>query len=110
VNEDLTEARAVYDRRDDIQILDVRELHEWVAGHVEGSVHVPLNAVLSGKEDLDPARPVAVVCSMGSRSEVGALMLRARGFDAHNVDGGLQSWVAEGLPLVADDGSPGRVA
>lgn len=110
MNEDLTEARSVYDRRDEIQILDVREPFEWVAGHVEGSSHLPLNALLNGKEDLDPGTPVAVVCAVGSRSEVGALMLRARGFDAHNVDGGLHAWVADGLPLVTDDGSPARVA
>ena len=110
MNEDLTDAKAVYERREDVQILDVREPHEWEAGHVEGSVHLPLNRVLAGEEDLDPGRPVAVVCSVGSRSEVGALMLRARGFDAYNVDGGLIAWEQEGLPLVSEDGGPGRVA
>ena len=109
MNEDLTEPQAVFDRRDEIQILDVREPNEWQAGHVEGSVHLPLNRLMGGGEDLDPGRPVAVVCSVGARSEVGALMLRARGFDAYNVEGGLQRWLAEGYPLVTDDGSPGRV-
>jgi rhodanese-related sulfurtransferase len=110
VSDDLTDARSVYERRGDIQILDVREPHEWEAGHIEGSVHLPLNQVMAGQEDLDPAKPVAVVCAVGSRSEVGALMLRARGYDAYNVDGGLHEWEHEGLPLVTDDGQPGRVA
>jgi rhodanese-related sulfurtransferase len=110
VNEDLTDATNVFERRDDVQILDVREPHEWQAGHVEGSIHLPLNALLGGGEDLDPARPVAVVCSMGSRSEVGALMLRARGYEAYNVEGGLRDWEARGLPLVTDDDTPPRVA
>ena len=108
-NEDLTEARAVFERRDEIHILDVREPQEWEAGHVEGSVHLPLNQLLAGQEDLTPDRPVAVVCTVGSRSEVGALMLRARGFDAYNLEGGLKAWEAEGYPLVTDDGQPGRV-
>ncbi|MCA1727099.1 MAG: rhodanese-like domain-containing protein [Actinobacteria bacterium] len=108
-NEDLTDARTVFERRDEVQILDVREPHEWEDGHVEGSVHMPLNQLLAQDAELDPAKPVAVVCSMGSRSEVGALMLRARGYDAYNVEGGLIEWQAEGLPLVDDKGEPGRV-
>lgn len=110
VSEDLTDAKTVFDRREDLQILDVREPYEWEAGHVEGSSHLPLNALLSGGEDLDPSKPVAVVCSVGQRSEVGALMLRARGYDAYNVEGGLRAWEAEGLPLVTDDGRPGTCA
>jgi rhodanese-related sulfurtransferase len=106
---DLTDARTVFERRDEVQILDVREPHEWEDGHVEGSVHMPLNQLLAQDADLDPSKPVAVVCSMGSRSEVGALMLRARGYDAYNVEGGLIEWQAEGLPLVDDNGQPGRV-
>jgi rhodanese-related sulfurtransferase len=109
MGDELTEPRAVFDRRDDILILDVRETDEWDAGHVEGSVHLPLNRLMGGGEDLDPGRPVAVVCTVGSRSEVGALMLRARGYDAYNVEGGLQRWIAEGLPLVTDDGSAPRL-
>lgn len=110
MGDELTDARTVYERRGEVQILDVREPHEWAAGHVEGSVHLPLNRVLAGQEELDPSKPVAVVCSVGSRSEVGALMLRARGYEAYNVDGGLHAWEAEGLPLVADDDGPPRVA
>jgi rhodanese-related sulfurtransferase len=108
-NEDLTEAKAVFERRGEIQILDVREPHEWAVGHVEGSVHLPLNQLMAGQEELSQDAPVAVVCTVGSRSEVGALMLRARGYDAYNVEGGLKAWEDEGYPLVTDDGDPGRV-
>ncbi len=108
-NEDLSESRNVYERRGEIQILDVREPHEWVAGHVEGSFHLPLNRLMAGREELNRELPVAVVCAVGSRSEVGALMLRARGYDAYNVEGGLHAWFAEGLPLVDESGAPGRV-
>jgi hypothetical protein len=37
-------------------------------------------------------------------------MLRARGFESHNLEGGLEEWHAEGRPLVTDAGEPGRVA
>jgi rhodanese-related sulfurtransferase len=108
---DLSTARAVRQRRDEVQILDVREDWEWNAGHIEGSTHIPLNELLAGRmEDLDQARPVVAVCKTGNRSEVAALMLRARGFEAHNLEGGVEDWEGEGFPLVTDGGDAGRVA
>jgi rhodanese-related sulfurtransferase len=38
------------------------------------------------------------------------MMLQARGFEAYNVEGGMEAWDAAGLPYAADDGSAGRVA
>ncbi|MFM7718765.1 MAG: rhodanese-like domain-containing protein [Actinomycetota bacterium] len=97
-------------RRGDVQILDVREPAEWAAGHVEGSVHLELNHLLAGADPgLDPARPTVVVCRSGARSELGTLLLVGRGHDAANLVGGLAAWAGAGLPLVADDGTAGRV-
>jgi rhodanese-related sulfurtransferase len=108
---DLTQARGVADRLDDVQIVDVREPSEWEAGRIEGSVLIPLNHLMAGQAgDLHQDRPVVLVCRSGNRSEVAALLLRARGFEAHNLRGGLESWQAEGLPLSTPDGSPGTVA
>ena len=38
-----------------------------------------------------------------------AAALLQRGFDAVNLGGGMQAWVAAGLPVVADGGAPGEV-
>ena len=108
---DITSPRGCWERRDEVQILDVREGWEWDAGHIERSLHIPLNELLAGRmESLEKARPVVAVCKTGNRSEVAALMLRARGYDAHNLEGGVEDWTGEGLPLVTDAGDPGRVA
>lgn len=107
---DLTTAKGCWEQRDEVQILDVREDWEWDAGHIEGSVHIPLNELLAGRmERLEQGRPVIAVCKTGNRSEVAALMLRARGFQAHNLERGVEDWQGEGLPLVTDQGGPGRV-
>jgi hypothetical protein len=37
-------------------------------------------------------------------------MLQARGYEAHNLEGGMEEWESQGLPFSAPDGSPGRVA
>jgi rhodanese-related sulfurtransferase len=111
MTENLGDPRIVHQRRAEVQIVDVREKSEWDAGRIEGSTHLPLNELMAGgSAGLDTARPVVAVCRTGNRSEVAALMLRARGFDAYNLEGGTEAWVAAGLPFTTPDGSPGRVA
>ena len=107
----MDDVRKLFEDRDRWQILDVREAYEWEAGHIDGAIHVPLNDVMGGGDrgQLDPGRPVAVVCRSGNRSELAALMLRARGYEADNVEGGMESWEREGLPFVSSDRGPARV-
>ena len=108
---DLTNVKGVHDHLGEIQLVDCRELYEWVAGRIEGAVHIPLNAIMSGAgSDLDTATPVAVICRSGNRSELATMMLQARGYDATNVEGGMEAWEAAGFDISAEDGSPGRVA
>ena len=111
MGDELSSVIAVHERLDDIQLVDCREPYEWDAGRVEGAIHIPLNSLLAGVgPDLDQARPVAVICRTGNRSELATMMLQARGFEAHNVEGGMEEWAREGLPFSAPDGSVGRVA
>jgi len=81
--------------------LDVREPYEWEGGHVEGSVHIPIGQIQRRFEELDRARPIVVVCQVGQRSALVADFLTAQGYVAHNLEGGLQDWAAEGLPLTS---------
>jgi rhodanese-related sulfurtransferase len=111
MNEDLTNVKGVYDRLDEIQLVDCREQYEWDAGRVASAIHIPLNTLMAGTGPvLDPSTPIAVICRSGNRSELASTMLQARGFEAHNVEGGMEAWEAAGLPFDAPDGSPGRVA
>jgi rhodanese-related sulfurtransferase len=108
----LDDVRRLYEERDRYQILDVREPYEWDAGHIEGAEHIPLAQVMAGQERdrIDQSRPVAVVCRSGNRSELASVMLQARGYEAYNVEGGMEEWAREGLPFSASDGTPGQVA
>ena len=112
MGDELSSVTAVHERLDEIQLVDCREPYEWEAGRVDGAIHIPLNALMAGAgaDQLDPAKPTAVICRSGNRSELAALMLQARGFDAHNVEGGMEEWAREGYEFSAPDGSPGRVA
>ena len=107
---DLTTSRGLADHLDEVQVVDCREPYEWVAGRIEGSIHLPLNTILAGTTgELDPDKTTVVVCRSGSRSELATLMLQARGFQAHNLARGLEEWEAQGLPLTTPRGEPGRV-
>ncbi len=100
-----------YERLGEVQLVDCREQYEWEAGHIEGAIHIPLGSIMAGAPaELHPGKPVAVICRTGNRSELAALMLRARGFEADNVVGGVEEWERQGLPITTPNGAPGRVA
>jgi hydroxyacylglutathione hydrolase len=82
------------ERRNGVQILDVRELSEWRDGHIPGSMHVPYHDIRALPKGLDPERPTAVICASGQRSATGASLLAAHGAREviHVVDGGVPLW------------------
>lgn len=80
--------------------IDVREREEWDAGHLPGSIWIPL-VELAGRLDELPDGPLLVVCRTGARSGYAADALTAMGRDAANLAGGLAAWSQSGLPLDA---------
>ncbi len=80
-------------------VLDVREPHEYVAGHVPGAVPMPMNEVPERVAELPRDRVVHVICQSGGRSRQVTDFLRGRGVDAVNVAGGTGEWAARGWAL-----------
>lgn len=97
----------VQQRDEDVRILDVREPHEWAAGHIEGALHIPMDQVPTKVDDLKGSRYITV-CRSGSRSDSVMRFLKSKGIEAENLDGGLKAWAKRDLPLVSDEG-PGKV-
>ncbi len=97
-----------HDRADGHALVDVREPHEWAAGHAPGAVHLPLGELHPDR--LPAAERLLCICRSGARSTRAVAALRNAGYDAVNVDGGMNAWHAYGLPVVRDDGHPGVVA
>ena len=85
----------------DLQVLDVREQAEWRAGHLPGSIHRPYHDLQAPPDGIDPALPVAVVCSSGQRSAVAASLLQRHGARAvvHVVNGGVGTLARRGVKL-----------
>ena len=81
-------------------VVDVREAWEYRSGHVADSVHIPLGELAQRVSELDPERPVAVICASGSRSQSAAAFLGQRSFKTvFNILGGTSGWLHAGLPL-----------
>ena len=81
------------------RLVDVREEEELrTDGRVEGALHVPL-AALAGRAGELEGEQVVLICRSGVRSGMAADALRASGFDACSVDGGILAWEREGLPV-----------
>jgi rhodanese-related sulfurtransferase len=102
-----TEAQAL---AGEVQFLDVREPYEWAAGHIEGADHVPMGQLAARQAELAQDRTIVAVCRSGNRSGQVVAALRRAGYDAENLDGGMQAWQRDGLPFVADDGQQPTVA
>ncbi len=80
-----------------LTFLDVRELVEMRAGHVEGAHLMPMGQVARRHKELPRDQRVVVYCAAGARSLQISQYLRGQGLDdAWSMVGGLGSWLAQG--------------
>lgn len=88
-------------------VLDVREYPEYAAGHIRGARLMPLGEIERRAGEVDPSRPVYVVCRTGRRSGEARRRLKALGLaDVRDVSGGMEAWEGAGLPVEHDRGAP----
>lgn len=102
-----TELKERLDGDSKLIVLDVRHESEWRAGHLPGSVHIPLPELEArAPEQLRPDRAVAVHCAQAYRSGMAVSLLERLGYPKlYHVNGGFEAWRSAGLdvarPLVA---------
>lgn len=74
-------------------LIDVREPHEFSAGHVEGALNVPLGQLAARLSEFDPHAETYLICQSGRRSVTAAKLLNSAGFErAYSVKGGTSAW------------------
>ncbi|MCL3861465.1 rhodanese-like domain-containing protein [Actinotalea sp. K2] len=81
-------------------LVDVREPGEWRSGHARQARHIPLGRLDSEARRLPKDRAVVVMCASGMRSRGAAARLRAEGYRATSLSGGLAAWRAAGGDVV----------
>jgi rhodanese-related sulfurtransferase len=82
----------------DVEVLDVRRIGEYEAGHVPHAMNVPLDTLPERIDELDPSKAIAVICASGYRSSTATSILERHEFRTlYNVTGGTSAWVAAGF-------------
>ena len=81
-------------------LLDVRGVGEWEAGHVPGSLNLPVAELKTRLNEVPKGQPLIVHCQTGARAAIAASLLRAEGFeDVRFFRGGFAEWKAAGQPV-----------
>ncbi len=84
-------------------LVDVRTLSEFEAGHIPGSVNLPLSDIETWAETLNQQTRTCCICGSGNRSRTAADALIAKGFPrVYNLLGGMNGWPGD---IETGDGS-----
>jgi rhodanese-related sulfurtransferase len=100
----LAPERAAELAREGAQLVDVRTPDEHEAGHIAGDRPIPFDRLKDEAGSIGQDQPVVVYCRGGDRSAAAVQALRASGYDAYSIEGGLLAWSEQGLPLEPADG------
>lgn len=90
------------DRGEAFHLIDVREDHEWAAGHLPTAVHLGKGIIERDAEQRfpDADAPLVLYCGGGYRSALAADNLQRMGYtNVLSVDGGFRGWKDAGLPI-----------
>jgi adenylyltransferase/sulfurtransferase len=84
-----------------VRVIDVREPHEWEAGHIEGAEHIPVGQLPARVGELKQEEEIVLYCRGGGRSGRALDMLQNAGFSrAKHLRGGITGWAAKVDPSV----------
>jgi sulfur-carrier protein adenylyltransferase/sulfurtransferase len=97
----LKELLAAVPRDEQPLLIDVREPHEWSAGHLEGALHIPLGELAPRLAEIARDAAPVFMCRSGGRSLAACQMALRAGIAAPaNLEGGLLAWAREVDPTL----------
>ena len=75
-------------------LLDTRTAWEYSSGHIEGFVNIPVDELRERLDEIEPGKPVYVICQSGLRSYIATRILEGYGYEAYNFAGGFRFYAA----------------
>ena len=75
-------------------LLDTRTAWEYSSGHIEGFVNIPVDELRDRLDEIEPGKPVYVICQSGLRSYIATRILEGYGYEAYNFAGGFRFYDA----------------
>lgn len=87
-----------------VLLIDVREPHEFAAGHIPGSVSMPLSSFHPAELPDVAGQEIVFSCAAGVRSRHALVMAQAAGLpiEAHYI-GGFKDWAMAGEEIAYED-------
>ena len=93
---DINEGVNICEETQGAALLDVRNPDEYAAGHIPGSVNLPLSEIKSAEERFpDTDTPLFVYCLSGARSGKAIAALGELGYTKLTNLGGIRAWRGE---------------
>ena len=78
-------------QNEQLSLVDVREVEEFEALHLEGARNLPLSQLADTYEQLDKDQLYYVICKSGMRSARACQFLTEQGYEVINVQGGMDA-------------------
>lgn len=89
------ELKSKLDNKEDFQLIDVREEHEFDICNLNGEL-IPMGTILSELDRISKSKPVVIHCKSGGRSGVIVNELEKRGYtNVYNLKGGILAYARE---------------
>ena len=86
----------------EVQLIDVREPHEYEICNIEGSKLIPLGEIRNRTDELNTETEIVIHCHHGGRSMKAATILKEKGFkNVSNLKGGIDEWAEKFDPDMA---------
>ena len=77
---------------DGYKLIDVREEHEWNAGHHPDAIHIPMGQIPKSIDNFQEKTKYIIICRSGHRSGKVAAYLDSQGYESFNMIGGMRQF------------------
>lgn len=86
----------------EVHLIDVREQEEYDTAHIEGAMLMPLSMFAAADIKVLEHKKIVFQCKSGGRSAQACqiYMQFHKDTEAYNLEGGIQDWISEGLPII----------
>lgn len=81
--------------KENINIIDVREVVEYQQGHIKDSINLPMSLIANQYNELDINKEYYLICHSGARSAMVCDFLSRQGYQVYNLIGGIELWKGE---------------
>lgn len=82
-------------------ILDVRNPDEFISGHIQGAINIPVSEITNRVNELREHKKIYIHCKRGGRAQTAFTILKGLGLNnlvcVH--DAGMDQWIEKGFPV-----------